>query len=502
VRRDPTPLVNAIFPIIGPVIRKAVAEALGRLVQSLNQTLDNSLSLRSLRWRLEARRSGRSFAEVVLAHTLIYRVEQVLLIHRHTGLLLLQVRAPHVQSEDAGMVSGMLTAIQDFARDSFHVPAGETVHTLQVGELTVWVETSPLLTLAAVIRGQAPGDFRDTLQTALENVHRAHAPELEAFDGDAAQFESARAHLEPCVRAQFAEPARRNSGSWLVIGLSAIVLLLAVWAFVVVRESRRWSGYLDRLKAEPGIVVIEARARGGKFYVTGLRDPLAADPAAFLSGFHLGADQVVSHWEPYHALGPPLVVKRAAQLLEPPASVTLRVQDGVLSAEGIAPAAWVETARQRAVLLPGIHRFDSTGLTDGAWARLSDGQREIEQTVVFFDEGVHLIPGQEAVLERLATRLISLGREAGQSGRRIRVSVLGHTDQTGTDEYNDRLSRQRADQVVSLLTAQGVPATGLAPRGVGSQHPWRAGGAEDLGPNRRVTFRVALDESAADTVTP
>jgi hypothetical protein len=205
IKRDPSALVNAIFPIIGPAIRKSISELFARLVQSLNQTLEQSFSLRGLKWRLEALRTGRTFGEVVLAHTLLYRVEQVFLIHKPTGLLLRHVSAPHVRPADAEMVSGMLTAIQDFVRDSFRAPAGEALHTLEVGELNVWVESSPAATLAAVIRGQAPYEFRTVLQGALENIHREQSAALESLDGDASAFELAQPHLESCLQAQFAK---------------------------------------------------------------------------------------------------------------------------------------------------------------------------------------------------------------------------------------------------------------------------------------------------------
>ena len=86
---------------MGPAIRKAIAEALRGLVQSLNQALEHSLSWRGIKWRIEALRTGRTFAEVVLSKTLVYRVEQVFLIHRESGLLLVQAVAPEVEAQDA-----------------------------------------------------------------------------------------------------------------------------------------------------------------------------------------------------------------------------------------------------------------------------------------------------------------------------------------------------------------------------------------------------------------
>jgi len=149
---------------MGPAIRKAISSALSGMIESFNQTLSYSVSVRGLRWRLEALRTGKSFAEVVLMHTLLYRVEQVFLIHKKTGLLLQHVSAVPGAVQDADMVSGMLTAIQDFVHDSFSSRRSDELETLQVGDLTVWIEQGPLAILAGVIRGNAPSDVPRSLR--------------------------------------------------------------------------------------------------------------------------------------------------------------------------------------------------------------------------------------------------------------------------------------------------------------------------------------------------
>src|SRR4029453_14302380 len=160
VRRNPRPLADALFPIIGPAIRKAVATTLSGMLESLNTTLEHSLSWRSLQWRLDARRTGRSFAEIVLLNTLVYRVEQVFLIHRPSGLLLQHLMAPGAPAQDPDLVSAMLTAIRDFVGDSFKVREDEGLQTLKVGELSVWVEKGPHRVVAVVVRGTAPPALR------------------------------------------------------------------------------------------------------------------------------------------------------------------------------------------------------------------------------------------------------------------------------------------------------------------------------------------------------
>lgn len=52
-----------------------------------------------------------------------------------------------------------------------------------------------------------------------------------------------------------------------------------------------------------------------------------------------------------------------------------------------------------------------------------------------------------------------------------RVSVEGHTDSIGSEEYNLRLSRQRADSVASALESDGTQASRLQTRGFGKKYP-------------------------------
>src|ERR1700722_7959800 len=127
-------LADALFPVMGPAIRKSITETLRGMLESFNEALDNSFSARGLKWRVEAMRTGKPFAEIVLMHSLLYRVEQVFLIHRETGLVLNHLVAPTVATQDPDMIAGMLSAIQQFVRDSFHSRSAETLGSLNVGE--------------------------------------------------------------------------------------------------------------------------------------------------------------------------------------------------------------------------------------------------------------------------------------------------------------------------------------------------------------------------------
>jgi len=199
VKRDPKFLADSIFPIIGPAIRRSIAESLRAMVESMSNTLEYTFSWRGIQWRLESFRTGRSFAEIVLMHTLVYRMEQIFLIHKETGLVLQHVAAESVDLKDADMVSAMLTAIQDFVNDSFSAREDSSLQNLNMGELTIWIEQGPRTVLASVIRGNPPSALRTVLKEILENIEFEYNLALEGFKGDASPFEPCKPDLIYCL---------------------------------------------------------------------------------------------------------------------------------------------------------------------------------------------------------------------------------------------------------------------------------------------------------------
>jgi outer membrane protein OmpA-like peptidoglycan-associated protein len=355
IRNDPHTLVNILYPLIVPAIRKSIGETIDRTFQSLNESLKHSLTLRGLAWRWEAWRTGVSFAEVVLRHTLVYQVEHVFLIHRHTGLLICHAAAENAASQDPQLVSSMLTAIQDFVRDSFSGAENQGIDTMRLGELTVWSEPGPFATLVAVIRGKPPEELHDSLNTALSRIHQERHQALEDFDGDSASLADVEAELTECVALRQARPQKARFGfPWLALPVAVAVLLL-VSARVTRnwQDDRRWDHYLTRLRALPGIVVTETGRRDGKFTVSGLRDPLAADPRQELGVLEIDPASVAAHWSPYQALDPQIVLKRLETTLDPPPGVRLSIDGDRIMAEGSAQAAWLDRARTAARMLPG-----------------------------------------------------------------------------------------------------------------------------------------------------
>ncbi len=493
VRKDADVIATAIFPVLLPGIQKAIAAALGEMTQSLNQTLEHGFSVKSLRWRIEALLTGKSFAEIVLLRTLLYRVEQVFLIHTETGLVLQHVVAPEVVAQDAALVSAMLTALQDFVRDSFRVQQGDSLETLHFGKLTLWIEQGPKAILAGVIRGNAPQELRFAFQNALYKIHLNHSRALESFNGDTTPFAQSQPDLEACLQSQYQPKSRKPSPVlWIVLGV--IVLALGAWAGSSIRDSLLWAIYLKKLNAEPGIVVTRAEKRWGKYFVSGLRDPLAADPMAIAKAANVNPKALVTQWKPYVSLEPALLAARVKQLLKPPKTVTLKLdENGILHVTGSAPHQWIVETQRRVQVIPGITQFRKEKLIDADLRQLGSSKKQIEKLLLRFTEKNLLAPGQNSTIQNLVRELKKLFNSARSLNKNVRVVIVGHANAKGPAEVNLALSQARANAVLNTLVSQGFNPINFEAMGLGSIQPLKnklRAPKQEL--NRSVSFKVII----------
>jgi len=76
-------------------------------------------------------------------------------------------------------------------------------------------------------------------------------------------------------------------------------------------------------------------------------------------------------------------------------------------------------------------------------------------------------------------------------GGAIAVSVEGHTDSSGSEQYNQQLSLARAESVVDYLVSQGADASKLTAIGMGETSPVANNDTEEgRAANRRVDFVI------------
>lgn len=247
IAEAPDDLVEAFYPVIVPLIGRAVAESIRDLARSIDAQMRRMLNLRLLLRLQWARLRGVDAAELLLREALPFQPRELLLIHRESGLLLAYCAQGAASSPDLDLISGMLTAIRDFTRDAFGESQPGSLDEIQYGERRVLIEGHRHAYLAAVIDGVEPRDYRQQLRHCLIAVDQRFGAELQQYQGDAARLDGAASLMRPLLQAT---PAPRGlTGSQRVI-LGGCGALLVAALLLVCGFAGLW---LRQLAARPNV---------------------------------------------------------------------------------------------------------------------------------------------------------------------------------------------------------------------------------------------------------
>lgn len=111
------------------------------------------------------------------------------------------------------------------------------------------------------------------------------------------------------------------------------------------------------------------------------------------------------------------------------------------------------------------------------------GQPVTLKNIYFEFDKSELLPESYPELNKLVTAM--------QKTETMEVEISGHTDNTGTEEYNKELSESRAKSVVDYLTGQGISPERLQYKGHGRSKPIADNTTEEgRAKNRRVEFTI------------
>jgi outer membrane protein OmpA-like peptidoglycan-associated protein len=185
-------MVEALYPIMGRLVAAYVSAAMRDVMESTNQRLESGLSLRFLRLRLKSLFTGRPYREVLLLESGRPRVRELLLIKRSSGILVDRWRAPGEPPEGANgsgqLIGGLLSAINDFARQAF-AGGKDELRSLDIGGSRLFLRTSAAHILAVRTTGATGRRVQRAIDDALVEILDTHANALIDSDVPGARSE-------------------------------------------------------------------------------------------------------------------------------------------------------------------------------------------------------------------------------------------------------------------------------------------------------------------------
>lgn len=468
-------LVSSLYPLVGSLVRKSVAAFLSDFMEKTNQLLENSLTIKGLKWRFKARQSGVSYAQYAASQTFVYRVEHVFLIHRETGLLLNTVALEHESKSNADIVSAMLTAINDFVGDSFlsdQEGQKEQLQSVSTENFNLLIKPGPSALVVAAVSGNPPQSISNQLQLTLENIHSLYFDELNRFNGDNEDFNSADNLLRDCLLSEQKEiVAKQKKIPWLAWLIVLLVVIYVGYQSFNWFKSAQLHEKIMQLDSQPGIIIKQLKIKQlDDITLDVLRDPDALNIHDWLKDNALNPAQLTITERNYHSLDQQILQQRAQRIVSAYPNISASWKNHSLMLTGTIDLIKTEQLRNTLAI---------AGFTEGENLNTeqlnlvsntpSSTHKEIKQQL--FDQLVgriasiqlnfsvaseNITPQMQPSLQRLYLYIQQLTPIAKELNIDFGLLILGSSDNTGNKSTNNILSMKRANNTAEILQRKGI----------------------------------------------
>lgn len=444
ISRDPERLSTALFPIIGSAIKKAVNQMMSEMMASINASMENMFSIQRVRWKIESRKTGIPYTEIVLKNTMRYRVEHIFLIHRESSLLLHEISAEKAFPTDSDIVASMLGAVKDYMSNSLSLEKGDSIHTISAGEYSLLIEDGPLAILAVMVKGSTDTALQEKMLESLEGIHLKLSSELSSFSGDTRPFQEEEALLRPCLLIR--ELNENKKPVYAITFVTILFLILLAGGGALVYSEYRHRLFVSALDGEPGILVAAVGRDRGKRQVHLLRDKRAArvEEIALSSGIDSSKYEFISE-----------------EFLSP--------QLGDTSTAGV----------------PGISK------------EILDLTRLLQDHILLFEsDSGNLMSDTQAEIQPVSDLIRELLLLADKDEVPLRIDITGHSSGSVQDLSSISVSEERAEMIYRLLgDLEPVFLEKISTKGVGIGSPISADESNEEGRmmNRSVSFEVIFE---------
>ncbi len=178
-------IVDALYPVIGSTISKYMAESMKELVHKINTKIEEALSFKKYFKRLRGKAFGNTNSELINEDSINADPQSIYLIHKKTGVVILDSHKDGSENSQKHMVGGMFSAITSFVNDWIEKEGeNKAVDSIEYGDSKVIFEASGSLIIAVVVNFGDTHTLRSHLRTQLADLHLSEHNFIENFKGD------------------------------------------------------------------------------------------------------------------------------------------------------------------------------------------------------------------------------------------------------------------------------------------------------------------------------
>ncbi|MEL6538669.1 MAG: cell envelope biogenesis protein OmpA [Bacteroidota bacterium] len=165
IRESRHEVVDALYPILGKLIRKYVQQEIQTLSERLDQQMEKMFSWENLWEYIRVQVLGFKPSVVALRKATEPEIQEIFVIEKETGLLIGSYSREATVDQD--LISGMLTAIKAFLEDAFSKQA-EELEVIQYESYRIQIRTFQRFYIAVVFTGVFTSEFQKKIDLLIE----------------------------------------------------------------------------------------------------------------------------------------------------------------------------------------------------------------------------------------------------------------------------------------------------------------------------------------------
>lgn len=478
-------LISTLYPLMGSLVRKSVGAFLTSFIEKTNQLIENSFTIKGLKWRFKAWQAGVTFTQYVVSQTYNYRVEHVLLIHQKTGLLLKAVNLDQQTQNDTDLISSMLTAINDFIGDSFQIGQDgvkEQLKTVSTDNFNLLIKPGPSAIIVAAVTGNSPQQVSEQLQVTLEEIHHLYIDELTQFNGDNSSFDNLESQLNDCLLIEEKAPEKVSTKK-PIFAWVFIAIFIAFIGFKTIHwyKLEKLHQQIMAIDQQAGIIVKNLKVTSKEsISLDVMRDPDAVAIRTWFTNEKIPFEHVRLIERKYYSLSSDILKQRANKFLVAFPNISLQWQHEQLllagNIDGLEYQRITDKLKEIGIQSHSINTEKLIITNSHSLAQSIVINQQIFKGLVgkistiqlsFGIASDQVTPAMKNDLQQLKQQFLHLLKLANQLNISVGLLVMGSSDNSGNIKKNNTLSLKRAENTAVTLMQLGLSREQIFVTGLG-----------------------------------
>ena len=157
-------VVQALFPIIGQMIKKYISQEIAVLSAKIDKQIESVFSFENIVLRIKATFTGASYGELMIQKAREPQIQEIFIIEENSGLLMASYSRQKTMDQD--MIAGMLTAIKSFVKESFS-EGDQDLETISYDSFSIYIQSFKKFYVAVALTGVLNASYKKKLDDTI-----------------------------------------------------------------------------------------------------------------------------------------------------------------------------------------------------------------------------------------------------------------------------------------------------------------------------------------------